>query len=288
HLFLDELTAYHSDDASPRPDSLTTGTDGVIIIPTDLDLECTADIDKVDYNALLIKDVKGQVLIKNGAIAIDNAGFELAGATTVMNATYKSLSPARAEFSTHLKMDEFDVKRMYDEVALFKDLAPAAAKAQGVISLEYKLAGKLNSDMYPVMPSLKGGGVLSVKNVKLKGLRFFTAVSKQSGKENLKDPDLSKINFKTSIKNNIVTLEKTKIKVSGFRLRLAGQTSLDGQIKFTCRIGLPPFGIFGIPVSVTGTGVNPLVRVGKTDKLPLKETEEEMNDTGEVLTNENK
>ena len=156
------------------------------------------------------------------------------------------------------------------------------------MSLDYELAGKLDSEMYPIMPSLKGGGVLSVKNVKVKGLRFFTAMSKQSGKEGLKDPELSKINFKTTVKNNIVTLEKTKIKVSGFRLRLQGQTSLDGQIKFNCRIGLPPFGIIGIPVRVTGTGVNPLVRLGKTDKLPLKETEEEMNDTDEVLTNENK
>ena len=287
YLLLDELMAYHSDNVSPRPDSLPAGSGGVIIIPSDLDLKCTADIEEVDYNALHINDVTGKLLIKNGGISIDTSGFELAGATTVMNASYKSLSPARAVFTSHIKMNEFDVKRMYDEVSLFRELAPAAARAEGIISLEYELAGKLDSDMYPVLPSLKGGGVLSVKNVKLKGLRFFSAVSKQSGKETLKDPDLSKIDFKTSIKNNVVTLEKTRIKVSGFRLRLQGQTSLDGAIKFNCRVGLPPFGIIGIPIRVTGTGERPLVKVGKTDKLPLKETEEEMNDT-DSSTTENK
>jgi AsmA protein len=192
-----------------------------------------------------------------------------------MDASYRSLSPARALFNCHLKMDDFDVQKMYKEAELFRQLAPSAEKAQGIIAVDYNLEGKLNSDMYPIMPSLKGGGVVSVKNVKLKGLKFFSAMSKETGKQEINDPDLSKINFKTSIKNNVVTLEKTKIKVSGFRLRLQGQTDFDGRIKFNCRVGLPPFGIIGIPVKVTGTGQQPIIKAGKTDSLPLEEQKEE-------------
>ncbi|MBO9659460.1 MAG: hypothetical protein J7527_11605, partial [Chitinophagaceae bacterium] len=128
---------------------------------------------------------------------------------------------------------------------------------------------------YPVMPSLKGEGVLSIKKVKMKGFRLFSAMGKSTGKNGLKDPDLSKINFKTKIQNNVVTLEKTKIKVAGFRLRMQGQTSLDGKLKLKVRLGLPPFGIIGIPMNITGTGDNPRVRLGKGDELPLEEQKEE-------------
>ena len=100
-------------------------------------------------------------------------------------------------------------------------------------------------------------------------------MSKETGKAEINDPDLSKIDFKTSIKNNVVTLERTKIKAAGFRLRLKGQTDFDGHIKFSCRIGLPPFGIIGIPVRVTGTGQQPIIKIGKTDSLPLEEQKEE-------------
>ena len=93
---------------------------------------------------------------------------------------------------------------------------------------------------------------------------------------------LLSVNFKTTIKNNVVTLEKTKIKVAGFRIRLQGQSTLDGKIKFSCRIGLPPFGIIGIPMKITGTGINPIVKMGKADNLPLEEQEEEMKDTDTV------
>jgi AsmA protein len=175
-------------------------------------------------------------------------------------------------------MNDFDVKKMYEQVELFRELAPAAGNAQGIISLNYDLEGKLDGDMYPIMPSLKGGGVLSVKQVKMKGFKLFSGMSRETGKSEIKDPDLSKINFKTSIKNNVVTLEKTKMKVAGFRLRIQGQTNFDGEVKLKCRLGLPPFGIVGIPMNITGPGQNPRIKVGKGDELPMAEQQEEMED----------
>jgi len=278
YLLLDELMVYNTDSVSVRHDSLEAGSSGVILVPADLDLKFTTDISALDYNKLHIKSIKGEVLIKDAELKINETSFKLADAVTTMNGSYRSLSPARAFFTYHIKIDSFDVKKMYNQVELFRELAPAASKAEGVVSLDYDLEGKLDGDMYPIMPSLKGGGDLSLMKVKMKGFRLFSAMSKETGKEEINDPELKKIHFRTTIKNNVVTLEKTKIKVAGFRLRMQGQTSFDGNIKFNCRIGLPPFGIIGIPVKATGTGDNPKIKVGKTDKLPLKEEKEEMED----------
>jgi AsmA protein len=231
HLLLDEWMVFSPAADSPAPVAAPAGGSGVVLLPTDLDLEFSAAIKNVDYNKLRLQDVKGNLQIQNGQLKMEKTGFTMAGATTTMDATYKSLSPEKAFFTYHITMNDFDVKKMYDEVELFRELAPAAGKAQGIISIDYNLEGKLNADMYPIMPSLKGEGVLSIKKVKMKGFRLFSAMGKSTGKDGLTDPDLSKIDFKTKIQNNIVTLEKTKIKIAGFRLRLQGQTSLDGKLK---------------------------------------------------------
>ena len=129
--------------------------------------------------------------------------------------------------------------------------------------------------MHPVYLSLKGGGVLSLGKVKIKGMRLMTAVSKATNKDSLNDPDLKEVNIKSKIENNIITIERTKLRIMGFRPRFEGQVSFDGKLNLTGRIGLPPLGIFGIPFSVTGTQSNPVVRLkrGKeTDKL--EETED--------------
>src|SRR6218665_1308722 len=276
HLSMDEWMAFSLPVDSSAARNTSPGTaSGVILLPGDLDMQLTADVRNVDYNKLKLTDVKGNVQIKDGQLKMEKTGFTMAGATTSMDATYKSLSPEKAFFTYHVTMDEFDVKKMYNEVEMFRELAPAAGKAEGIISLDYSLEGKLDKDMYPIMPSLKGEGVLSIKKVKMKGFRLFSAMGKSTGKDGLKDPDLSKINFKTKIGNNIVTLEKTKIKVAGFRLRMQGQTSLDGKLKLKVRLGLPPLGIIGIPMNITGTGDNPKVKLGKGDELPLEEQKEE-------------
>ena len=284
HLLLDELMAYNTGNVTSKTVSLASGQKGVILIPADLDFRFTTDVNTINYNKLQIRSVKGEVLIKDAVLKMKKTGFKLADAVTMMNGSYRTLSSTRAFFTYNIKIDSFDVKKMYNEVELFRQLVPAASKAEGIVSLDYDLEGKLDGNMYPIMPSLKGGGDLAVQKVKLNGLKLFSAISKETGKEKINDPELKKIHFKTTIKNNVVTLEKTKIKVKGYRLRIQGQTSFDGTIKFNCRLGLPPFGIIGIPMRATGTGQNPKIKVGKTDKLPLKEQKEEMDDADPDIT----
>jgi len=135
----------------------------------------------------------------------------------------------------------------------------------------------LDGNMTPVFPSLLGGGTLSVKNVKMKGFKLLNTVSQKTETEALKDPDISKIDIKTTVKNNIIKIERFKFKVSGFRPRIEGETSFDGKINLKMRIGLPPLGIIGIPIKVTGTQENPIIGLGKkTEDLEETEYEEGM------------
>src|SRR3569833_584325 len=146
-------------------------------------------------------------------------------------------------------------------------MASSAKSAEGIVGLDYKLSGKLNSDIKPVYPSLKGGGVLSVKKVKIKGFRLFGSVAKETGKDSLGKPgDVSKVDIKTTIANNIITIERTKMRMAGFRPRFEGQVSFKGDLNLKFRLGLPPLGIFGIPMTITGTQANPKVHLGRGKK----------------------
>jgi AsmA protein len=167
------------------------------------------------------------------------------------------------------------VARAYKEIKLFRDMASAAKSAEGVISLDYKLSGRLNANMQPVYPSLKGGGVLSAEKVKLNGYKLFGAVGDKTEHKGLDTGDVSKINIETTIANNIITIKRTKMRMSGFRLRFEGQVSFDNTLNLSFRLGLPPFGILGIPMHITGTENNPKIALGKASKDDtLKETED--------------
>ncbi|MEO3403104.1 AsmA family protein [Mucilaginibacter sp. CAU 1740] len=271
-IIADDFMAFAGSAPSAKP----TKSSGVILVPSNLDLNFAADVKKVKYNGLDINDAKGAMSITNGQIILKQAGFSMIGAPVVMDATYGSVTPQKAFFDYHISAKEFDIQRAYKEIKLFHDMASSAEHVQGTVSLDYKLAGKLNGDMKPIYPSLKGGGVLSVKQVKVYGLKLLSSVGKQTGHDSLGKGDVKKVDIKTTVANNIITIERTKMRIAGFRPRFEGQVGLDGKLNLKFRLGLPPFGIFGIPMTITGTQDKPIIHLGKGKKEDeLQETKEE-------------
>ena len=266
-----------STTAVPNNAPQTTAQEtGVILIPSNFDLQFYATAHKINYQGLNLQDGKGAIKMKGGKMLMQNTGFNLIGCNVTMNAAYQGINPKKAVFEYSIKATDFDIKRAYKEVKMFKEMASAAENAEGIVSLDYKIKGRLNQQMMPVYPSLIGGGVLSIKDVKLKGMKMFNAVSKTTDHEAIKNPELSKVDIKTTVKNNIITIERFKFKFAGFRPRIEGTSSLDGKLNIKMRLGLPPLGIIGIPLTVTGTKDNPKVKVGrKGDEIEETEDKEE-------------
>ncbi|MNY06967.1 hypothetical protein D3C86_1397500 [compost metagenome] len=178
----------------------------------------------------------------------------------------------QADFDVHFVAKNFNVKKAYNEIEMFRKLATAAEKAEGIISLDYTVKGQLNEEMKPVYPTLVGKGVVSLSKVKVNGLKLFNQLSSKTDFESIDNPDLSQVDIKSTIKNNIIRIEQTKMKVALFRLRLQGETSFDGKLNLKIRVGLPPFGLIGIPVVVTGTQDNPKIKVFSKTGEEIQET----------------
>lgn len=272
--FMSETEVSTTTVSKPEVTNTTSKVEtGVIMIPTNLDIQFQANAQKVKFNELTLKDAKGSMNIKKGVLTMQNTGFNLIGCAVNMNANYQASSPKKAQFEYDIKASDFDIKKAYNEIKIFREMASAAEKAEGIISLEYKLKGRLNANMEPVYPSLVGNGVVSVKDIKMHGMKMFSAVAKKTNKDEITNPELSKVEIKSSIKNNIITLERFKFKFAGFRPRIEGTTSLDGRLNIKMRLGLPPLGIIGIPMTITGNKDNPKVKIGKKSE-DLEETED--------------
>src|SRR5258708_2714101 len=241
YLLVDEFMAFAGGGSGPSPAAgpkatpgaqgrgaaaASGGQTGVVIVPGDLSVSFNASVKRVQYNGMELGDFKGGMTIDSGAIRLNKTGFTLIGAPVEMDAFYKSLSPQRAQFDYHINAKDVNVQRAYKKIKLFRALPNSPSTAQAIISLTSQLAGNLDGNMHPVYPSLKGGGVLSVSKVKVKGLKLFSAVTKETNKD-VTVPDLSKVDIKSTINNNIITIERTRMKVSAFKLRMEGQASFD-------------------------------------------------------------
>ncbi|MBP6827630.1 MAG: hypothetical protein KA165_13800, partial [Saprospiraceae bacterium] len=261
-VVIDDFMAFAAPAGKAAP-AVSQPPAGVVLLPKDMDLSLKTSAKEVVYGQTVLQNFSGELALQNGKLTLRETQFNIAGATVGVEGNYAPVNARKALFGLDFKADSFDVKRAYDEVPLFREMASAAEKASGLVSLKYELQGRLNDRMEPVYPSIKGKGVVKLEKIKVKGLKLFGAVSKATGKDDINDPDLKAVVMKSSIANNIITIERTKMKVLGFRPRIEGQTSLDGRLNLRFRLGLPPFGVIGIPMTVTGTSDDPLVEIRK-------------------------
>ena len=240
---------------------------GVVVLPTNLAVSLIANADKVEYTGLVLNNLIGRVGIEKGRLSLQNTTFTIIDCNVGIDASYNDESPTMANFDVHFRAKDFNVKRAYNEIPLFHEMVTAAEKAEGIISVDYKLKGDLDGNMSPIYESLEGGGIISVRDVKVAGLKLFGGVSDKTGTESLNNPNLKGIDIKTTIDNNLIRIEDFKFKVAGFRPKIKGTTSFDGDLDLRMRLGLPPLGIIGIPIVITGTHADPKIKVfSKTGK----------------------
>ncbi|RKS26753.1 AsmA protein [Flavobacterium endophyticum] len=250
----------------------TAEASGVILLPENLNVSLLANVKKLEYDGLVLDNVTGSTALNKGKLFFQKIGFEIIGCRVGIDGFYDDQNMKQANFDVHFVAKNFNVKKAYNEIEMFRKLATAAEKAEGIISLDYTVKGQLNEEMKPVYPTLVGKGVVSLSKVKVNGLRLFNQLSSKTDFESIDNPDLSQVDIKSTIKNNIIRIEQTKMKVALFRLRLQGETSFDGKLNLKIRVGLPPFGLIGIPVVVTGTQDNPKIKVFSKTGEEIQET----------------
>ena len=272
----DEFMVFNTPTATNN-NNTTTAT-GVILVPQNIDVNVKAQVNKIKFNGLELNNFNGSVQTKNQSVNIPNANFNLAGTKVNLAANYKPVNVTSATFAAQLKAENFDIQKAYKEVDLFKELVSMAKDAHGIVSLNYDLTGKLNQNMDVVLPSIKGKGTLTLEDIKFKNFKLLNAVAQKSDAKSIKDSKFSKVEIKTTIENNVMKIDKTKFKMAGFRGRLQGQATLDGKMNIGFRLGLPPLGIFGIPMKITGNSDNFKVSIGKYKENQDLETTEPDND----------
>ena len=279
---IDDFMAFNSGESSSK----SSAAEGVVLLPTNVELSIKGKAKEVLFKDIILQDFDGDLALNKGFLTLNQTKFEMIGSHFTMNGTYKPVNARKANFSFDVKGKNFDIQRAYKELTLFREMASAAENAYGKVSLDYKLAGDLGADMFPKMKTIKGGGVLTLEDIKFKGFKLFNSVAEKTNTDALHDANVKKIDVKTSIENNVMKIERTKFKIAGFRPRVEGQVTLDGYMNIGMRLGLPPFGIIGIPIKVTGPSDTFEVEVGKYQKEDLDEKDDEFTDYQKSLEEE--
>ncbi|REE27513.1 AsmA protein [Winogradskyella pacifica] len=258
----DQLTSQAVEELDSEAAVVEEVISGVMQVPKDMDITFQIQVDTLKYNLLNINELSGVLGIKDQGLYLKSSDLKMVDGNAQIEGFYHPLNLNEAIFSMDIEAKNLNIKKGYETIQLFKELVPAAEKASGNVSISYNMSGSLDNQMLPLMPSLKGKGTLKAQDLQFEGYKLLGTISKESGFGKLNDPSVKEIAINSTIENNILKMERFRFKVSPFRIRTEGETSLDGMLNLKMRIGLPPLGVIGIPIVINGTSEDFNIKLG--------------------------
>ena len=242
NLDLDELmNLVPASEAAPEASSATeeTASSEPTLIPDNLDFALNTSIGNLRYNGMDIKNVKGNVRLKEEVASLDDLTMNTMGGTIGLKGSYstKDHSKPKVDFAYSLK--DIDVKQLADNFVTIEKLAPIAKYAKGKISSNFEMKSDLTANLEPVMASLSGLGDLTTSTLTISGFKPMEKMGEALNISKLSSQTLKDIRAKFQFSDGKVTVKPFDVQMGKIKTNIAGFTTFDQKINYDLKMMIP-------------------------------------------------
>jgi len=271
-----------------KPDSTTNDTSSlsVIKIPENIDFNFNAAISRFKYNNIDVKNLKGNINVRNGVLSIKDAGMDFLGGKIAMDADYDTRDSLKPMVRAGFSMENIGVKDAFNSFNTIQKLAPAAKGINGKVGIRLSYSSLLGKDFMPLISSISGSGKLTTNEVTL-----VESVAYNKIKETLKlnenySNTFRDLNISFRISDGRIIVSPFNTKVGNIKMNISGDQGIDQTINYIVKTEIPradlgnsvnalinnlsaqassfglafkPSDILKVNVKITGTFLKPLV-----------------------------
>ena len=227
-------------------------TTEAVKIPSFLDCSLTAKANTVVYDNLNLKDVSGNLIIKDEAIALNNLKMGVFGGQIGLTGTV-STKGNTPKFNMSLGLNSVNVAESFSQLDMLKSIAPIANTISGKLNSTINLSGDLTNDMTPNLKTISGDllGQLMESKVNANNSQLLTALG-----SNVKFIDVSKLNLNDikaalTFKDGKVAVKPFNLKYQDINMQIGGTHGFDQTMDYNVK--------FDVPAKYLGAEVNNLI-----------------------------
>ena len=221
-------------------------------IPSFLDCNLTAKATTVVYDNLNLKNVSGNLAIKDEAVTLSNLKMDVFGGNIGLNGTV-STKGDKPKFNMDLALNAVNIAESFTQLDMLKSIAPIANTINGKLNSTIKLSGDLTNDMAPDLKTISGDlfGQLLNTSVNQQNSQLLSSLS-----NNVKFLDVSKLNLNDvkaalSFKDGKVALKPMQLKYQDIGIEVGGTHGFDQKMNYDVK--------FDVPAKYLGTEVTNLL-----------------------------
>jgi AsmA-like C-terminal region len=217
-----------------------SGAGGAVAIPKNIDLVMDSEVSEATYDKMKMSNIKGSLTVANGAVKMQNVGFQSLGGNFVTNGTYNSADLAHPKFDFSLNLENVEIAQAYQHLNIVKYLMPVAQYLIGGANSKFKIDGELTQDMMPKFNTLNGDGIMKIlkgevseSNPLVQKLVETTKLIK------LKNTKLDNLLMQFEIKDGTFGVRPFDIKFDDYKITASGRHGLVGSMDYALVLDVP-------------------------------------------------
>lgn len=231
------LNDFMSSEESSSEDEAIEGVE----IPKNLDFNLVGNFKKVVYEKIDITNMQGSILVKNGAVTLNNVSANALGGSCKINGSYSTAeNPKKPKVNFDLSLSNVSFAQTFKSVEAMQKVAPIIEKLAGNYSMDLKFNTNLGDNLMQMLGALTGSGSIRTSEVKIEGVEALNQLSSALKTDALKSFSAKDLNVPFTISDGKVVTKPFNLKTgNGGVLNLSGSTGLDQSIDYKGTITLP-------------------------------------------------
>lgn len=199
----------------------------VIEVPKNIDFVLNTTMKKVVYDNMDIDNLKGELIVRDQKVKMNNLFMNLLDGSMVMNGHYETTNPVKPGFSYDMAIKDFDIQTVVTTFNTIETMAPYAKNMKGKFNTSIDVVGVLDQEMMPDLNALTGGGVMQTKSVKVEGFKALDKLSKVLKNDKFSKLEINDTKIKYSFKDGRVYTEPFDIKMGPVTGTMSGSNGFD-------------------------------------------------------------
>ena len=242
-----------------EPNSTSTSMT-VIELPTNIDFSMGVEANEVLYDNLNLKEVKGQLVLRDGVLNFSDASMKALGGTIGMNGTYDPRDLVAPKFNFNLQVINLSIAEAFSKFNTVKAFAPIAENLTGRFNTNLRFSGNLGQDMMPILSTMNANGLLQTAQTALKDSKILQGITNLTKLQDTNTLEFKNLAIPISIENGLMDVKPFNLKLWDYQAQIQGSAGFDGSMNYLIQMEVPA-GKFGTQAttllsSLTGNAVD--------------------------------
>ena len=209
------------------------------LVPENMDFKINFNIGKLIYDKLQLDKLRGNLVVSNNTIHINEMMSSALGGNMALNGIYNTADKNKPTFDLKYDLRSVQFPKALDQILSFKQLAPITKFIEGLFNSSFSAKGILGKNMMPDLSTLSASGLIETLNGAIKGYKPIEGLAEKLNIGELKTLNIQNTKNWFTIENGFVNIKEIDKKINDIDIKLGGKHKIQGDMDYNIKLKIP-------------------------------------------------